>query len=87
MRAEEPLLKDIAIQIVLTTWLLGVRCDLALDNLQLRLAYTKVADKADIIAPWRGFPTAGFTRAMSQYNWYANTKSYMVQANLQCGVF
>ena len=63
----------------LDTWLLGARCDLALDNFQLRLAYTKVADKADIIAPWRGFPTAGFTRAMSQYNWYANTKSYMVQ--------
>ncbi len=64
----------------LDSWLLGARCDMTLDNLQLRLAYSKVADKADIIAPWRGFPTAGFTRAMSQYNWDANTKSYMFQA-------
>jgi len=64
----------------LDSWLLGVRLDIVQDELKLRLGYTKVADKGDIIAPWRGFPTAGFTRAMSQYNWDANTKSYMVQA-------
>ena len=40
-----------------------------------RIGYSKVADKADIITPWRGFPTGGFTRAMGQYNWYANTKT------------
>ena len=44
-----------------------------------RLGYSKVADEADIIAPWRGFPTGGFTRAMAQYNWYANTKTWMVR--------
>ena len=44
-----------------------------------RIGYSKVADKADIIAPWRGFPTGGFTRAMAQYNWYANTKTWMVR--------
>ncbi len=64
----------------LDSWLFGARCDMVLDNLKLRLGYTRVADKADIIAPWRGFPTAGFTRAMGQYNWDANTKSYMLQA-------
>ena len=39
----------------------------------------KIADKCDIVAPWIGLPTAGFTRAMTQYNWYANTKSCMLQ--------
>ncbi|WP_297441184.1 OprD family outer membrane porin [Sulfurimonas sp.] len=50
-----------------------------------RLGYSKVADKADIIAPWRGFPTGGYTRAMAQYNWYANTKSYMIRAGYDFG--
>ncbi|BCD63123.1 hypothetical protein NitYY0826_C2013 [Nitratiruptor sp. YY08-26] len=44
-----------------------------------RVGYSKVADDADIIAPWRGFPTGGFTRAMAQYNWYANTKTWMIR--------
>jgi hypothetical protein len=45
-----------------------------------RLGYSKVADEADIVAPWRGFPTGGFTRAMAQYNWYANTETFMARA-------
>ena len=48
---------------------------------KLRLGYSKVADEADILAPWRGFPTGGFTRAMAQYNWYANTKTYMARVD------
>jgi len=63
--------------------LYGARVDLVKDALKLRFAYTAVADKADIIAPWRGFPTGGFTRAMGQYNWYANTKSYMIQVDYE----
>lgn len=47
----------------------------------LRFGYSKVADKADILAPWRGFPTGGFTRLMGQYNWVANTETYMAQAS------
>jgi hypothetical protein len=50
-----------------------------------RLGYSKVADKADIVAPWRGFPTGGFTRAMAQYNWFANTKTYMLRAGYDFG--
>jgi len=42
--------------------------------------YSKISDDADFITPWRGFPTAGYTRAMAQYNWEANTKSWMIQA-------
>lgn len=42
--------------------------------------YSKTSDDADLIAPWRGFPTGGYTRSMAQYNWEANTESWMVQA-------
>ena len=42
----------------------------------LLTGYSKVSDDADIIAPWRGFPTGGYTRSMAQYNWLANTESW-----------
>jgi len=67
----------------LDTALYGARVDVVKDAFKLRFGYTKVADEGDIIAPWRGFPTAGFTRAMAQYNWYANTESYMVQLDYE----
>ena len=60
--------------------LLAIRLDLKSKAFLARLGYSKIADKADIVAPWRGFPTGGFTRAMAQYNWYANTKTYMIRA-------
>lgn len=62
------------------------KVDMVKDTLKLRLGYTDIADKGDIIAPWRGFPTGSFTRAMGQYNWYANTKSYMFQIDYACKV-
>ena len=49
--------------------------------LSLMFGYSKVADDADIIAPWRGFPTGGYTRSMAQIDWVANTKSWMVKAD------
>ena len=51
---------------------------LVLNNgpLKVQIAYSAVEDAADIVAPWRGFPTGGYTRAMAQYNWYANTQTY-----------
>lgn len=61
--------------------LFGAKVDLAQNAWKLRFGYTKIADEGDLIAPWRGFPTGGFTRAMAQYNWYANTKTYMVRAD------
>lgn len=60
--------------------LLALRVDFKNKAFLGRLGYSYIADKADIVAPWRGFPTGGFTRAMAQYNWYANTKTYMAQA-------
>ena len=65
----------------LDSWLLGIRTDIVKDELKFRLGYTQIADEGDIVAPWRGFPTAGFTRVMGQYNWYANTKTYMFQVD------
>jgi len=59
------------------------RVDLEMPNKKgyFRLGYSKVADEADILAPWRGFPTGGFTRAMAQYNWYANTETFMARVH------
>ena len=62
--------------------LLALRVDALMPNKKgfFRVGYSHIEDKADILAPWRGFPTGGFTRAMAQYNWYANTKTYMLRA-------
>lgn len=59
--------------------LYGARVDLRRSGFLGRVGYTYIANEADIIAPWRGYPTGGFTRAMGQYNWYANTASYMLR--------
>ncbi len=62
--------------------LFAARIDLESDApWKLRLGYSQIADEADIVAPWRGFPTGGFTRAMGQYNWYANTETYMIRGD------
>jgi hypothetical protein len=60
-------------------WLAGVRLDITHEAWHVRLAYTQVGDEGDIVAPWRGFPTGGFTRVMGQYNWYANTRTWVAQ--------
>ncbi|MDD2369036.1 MAG: OprD family outer membrane porin [Sulfuricurvum sp.] len=56
---------------------------LVLENgpLSMMAGYSAVADNADIIAPWRGFPTGGYTRSMAQYNWMSNTKTWMLQTS------
>lgn len=55
------------------------------DALKVLLGYSAVADEADLVAPWRGFPTGGYTRAMAQTNWMANTKSMMAEVNYDFG--
>ena len=59
--------------------LFAARLDIKKGPFAMRLGYSKIYDDADLITPWRGFPTGGFTRAMAQYNWNANTKSYMIR--------
>jgi len=44
------------------------------------LGYSKVSDDADLVTPWRGFATGGYTRAMAQINWFADTETWMVEA-------
>lgn len=51
-------------------------------NYTLNLGYSQVFDEADLITPWRGFPTAGYTRSMARYNWVANTKSYRAELTI-----
>jgi hypothetical protein len=53
--------------------------------MKFRVGYSKISDDADIIAPWRGFATGGFTRAMAQYNWNANTKTTMLRMDYDFG--
>ena len=59
----------------LDTSLAMARLVLKKGPLKAQVGYSAVADEADIVAPWRGFPTGGYTRAMAQYNWRANTKT------------
>ena len=64
----------------LTGGLFAARIDVKPEGMfKYRLGYSHINDQADIVAPWRGFPTGGFTRAMAQYNWYANTDTYMLR--------
>jgi len=65
--------------------LLALRLDVKNKAFLGRLGYSRIADEADIVAPWRGFPTGGFTRAMAQYNWYADTKTYMLRLGYDFG--
>jgi hypothetical protein len=53
--------------------------------LKVQAGYSAVADEGDIVAPWRGFPTGGYTRAMAQYNWYANTKTTAAEVHYDFG--
>jgi hypothetical protein len=61
------------------------KVDIKKGAMKFRVGYSKIADKADLVAPWRGFPTGGYTRAMAQYNWNANTKTYMIRADYDFG--
>jgi len=69
----------------LDTNLLALRLDIKSKAFLARLGYSYIADEADVVAPWRGFPTGGFTRAMAQYNWYANTTTYMARVGYDFG--
>ena len=49
---------------------------------KINLGYTNILDEADLVTPWRGFPTAGYTRSMARYNWTANTQSYRLELTM-----
>jgi len=59
--------------------MIAARIVTKIDDYKINLAFTDILDKADLVTPWRGFPTAGYTRSMGIYNWRANTKSYRLE--------
>ena len=63
------------------TDLYGIRFDIGKDKWRIRSGVSKIADKADIISSWRSFPTNGYGYTLLQYNWYANTVSYVIQGD------
>jgi hypothetical protein len=63
----------------LNSQMMAARLVAGYKNYKFNLGYTQVNDEADLISPWRGFPTAGYTRSMARYNWVANTKSYRLE--------
>ena len=63
----------------LDSQMIAARLVMLMQNYKLNIAYTQVMDEADLITPWRGFPTSGYTRSMARYNWQANTKSYRIE--------
>lgn len=48
-------------------------------NYKLKFAYSQVMDEADLISPWRGFLTSGYTFSLTRVNWLANQKSSQVE--------
>ena len=63
----------------LNSKMIAARLVTAFDQYKIRLGYTNILDEADLVTPWRAFPTSGYTRSMGMYNWKANTKSYRVE--------
>ncbi|MDD5051336.1 MAG: OprD family outer membrane porin [Sulfuricurvum sp.] len=61
------------------TYLYAVRTTASYGAGKLMLAYSHTGSGGDMIAPWRGFPTDGYTRSMTQTDWNANTKAYKAQ--------
>ncbi|MEA3370658.1 MAG: OprD family outer membrane porin [Campylobacterota bacterium] len=59
--------------------MIAARVVTKIQNYKINLGYTNVLNEADLITPWRGFPTAGYTRSMARYNWKANTQSYRLE--------
>lgn len=62
----------------LDTQMIAARVIAKVYDLKVNLAFSKVFDEADLVTPWRGFPTSGYTRSMGRFNWRANTTSYRI---------
>ena len=63
----------------LESQMVAARLVFKVKNYKFNFAYTYILDEADLVTPWRGFPTSGYTRSMGRYNWKANTKSYRAE--------
>ena len=63
----------------LNSQMIAARVVTKFSDYKINLAYTHILDESDLVTPWRGFPTSGYTRSMGMYNWRANTKSYRLE--------
>lgn len=63
----------------------AARVTVARGRLQMVVGTSRIADRADIVAPWRGFPTGGFTRSMAQLDWLAATTNRMARVEYDFG--
>ncbi len=61
------------------TYLYALRATANCGPSKLLLATSHTDNGGDMLAPWRGFPTQGYTRSMTQTDWTANTSAYKVQ--------
>lgn len=61
------------------TYMYAVRAVSSYKAAKLLLAYSHTDKGGDLLAPWRAFPTDGYTRSMTQTDWNANTKAYKAQ--------
>ena len=69
------------------TGLWALRTTINLGNARVLLATSHTSDGGDLIAPWRGFPTDGYTRSMTQTDWNAGTTAYKAQLDYDFGDF
>jgi hypothetical protein len=61
------------------TYMYALRAIASYGNAKFLVAYSHTDKGGDLIAPWRGFPTDGYTRSMTQTDWNANTNAYKGQ--------
>jgi len=54
---------------------------------KLLLSYSHTDKGGDLLAPWRAFPTDGYTRSMTQTDWNANTTAYKAQVDYNLSGF
>lgn len=61
------------------TYLWALRAVTNYGPAKLLMSYSHTDDGADLLAPWRGFLTQGYTRSMTQTDWNADTNAWKVQ--------
>lgn len=63
----------------------AARLQLARGPLQITVGTSAVRDRADIVAPWRGFPSGGYTRLMGQVDWLAGAINHLARVDYDFG--
>jgi len=61
------------------TYMVALRAIANYQAARFLVAYSHTDSGGDLIAPWRGFPTEGYTRSMTITDWNANTNAYKGQ--------